>query len=102
MSKLSDGFISLPGGIGTLEETFEIFTWLQLGLQIKPIGLLNITNFYDHLKSLLKVMVNQNFLLEQHLQMLLMESDIEILLNRLLSYKPVKLDKWFDKKMNLV
>jgi uncharacterized protein (TIGR00730 family) len=101
MSKLSDGFISLPGGIGTLEETFEMFTWLQLGLQIKPMGLLNIANFYDDIKNMLQRMVADEFLLDQHRNMLLMESDIEKLLKKLLSYQPVKLDKWFDKQKNM-
>lgn len=101
MSKLSDGFISLPGGIGTLEETFEMFTWLQLGLQIKPMGLLNISNFYDDLKNMLQRMVADEFLLDQHRDMLLMEEDIEILLEKLLAYQPVKLSKWFDRQRNM-
>lgn len=101
MSKLSDGFISLPGGIGTLEETFEMFTWLQLGLQIKPMGLLNISNFYDDLKNMLQRMVADEFLLDQHRNMLLMEEDIEILLEKLLAYQPVKLSKWFDRQRNM-
>jgi len=100
MNELSDGFISLPGGVGTLEETFEMFTWLQLGLHLKPMGMLNISGFYDDLHKLLLRMVNQKFLLEQHFEMLLMDSDIEVLLSRLLQYKPVKLDKWFDRKEN--
>jgi uncharacterized protein (TIGR00730 family) len=101
MSSLSDGFISLPGGIGTLEETFEMFTWLQLGLQIKPMGLLNISNFYDDLKNMLQRMVADEFLLDQHRNMLLMERDIEILLEKLLAYQPVKLSKWFDRQRNM-
>jgi uncharacterized protein (TIGR00730 family) len=101
MNKLSDGFISLPGGIGTLEETFEMFTWLQLGLQVKPMGLLNISNFYDDLKNMLQRMVADGFLLDQHRNMLLMERDIEILLEKLLSYKPVRLSKWFDTQRNM-
>lgn len=101
MNKLSDGFISLPGGIGTLEETFEMFTWLQLGLQIKPMGLLNISNYYDDLQNLLQRMVADRFLLDQHRNMLLMESDVDVLFENLLSYQPVKLDKWFDKQKNM-
>ncbi|MFH2065572.1 MAG: TIGR00730 family Rossman fold protein [Pseudomonadota bacterium] len=101
MSRLSDGFLSLPGGIGTLEETFEMFTWLQLGLQVKPMGMLNISGFYDDLKNLLQRMVAESFLLDQHRNMLLMEPDIAVLLEKLLLFKPVKLDKWFDRQKNM-
>ncbi len=102
MSDLSDGFISLPGGIGTIEETFEMFTWLQLGLQIKPLGLLNVSGFYDHLKQFLESMVQKGFLLKQHLEMLLIMPEVESLLDTLLVYKPQKLDKWFDKEKNKI
>ncbi len=102
MSDLSDGFISLPGGIGTIEETFEMFTWLQLGLQIKPLGLLNVSGFYDYLKQFLESMVKKGFLLEEHLEMLLIMPEVESLLDKLLYYKPKKLEKWFDKEKNRV
>ena len=98
MSRLSDGFLSLPGGIGTLEETFEMFTWLQLGLQVKPMGLLNITGFYDHLNQMLQKMVAESFLLDAHRNMLLVDSDVQMLLEKLVRFQPVKLDKWFDRK----
>ena len=101
MSQLSDGFLSLPGGIGTLEETFEMFTWLQLGLQVKPMGLLNITGFYDHLSRMLQKMVSESFLLDAHRNMLLVDSDVEPLLEKLIQFQPVKLDKWFDREKNL-
>lgn len=101
MSDLSDGFLSLPGGIGTLEETFEMFTWLQLGLQIKPMGLLNIAGFYDDLSRMLQKMVAESFLLDAHRNMLLVDSDVGTLLDKLVRFKPVKLDKWFDRKKNL-
>ena len=62
MATLSDGFIAMPGGIGTLEELFEVFTWSQLGLHEKPIGLLNVNGFYDGLIAFLKHVVTQGFL----------------------------------------
>jgi len=100
MSELSDGFIALPGGIGTLEELFEAYTWLQLGIQIKPLGLLNVSGFFDHLKRFLNLMVQQGFLLRPHLDMLLMDPDEERLLDRLMTSKPQNLGKWFDRDKN--
>jgi len=100
MSELSDGFIALPGGIGTLEELFEAYTWLQLGIQIKPLGLLNVSGFFDHLKRFLTLMVQQGFLLRPHLDMLLMDPDEERLLDRLMTSKPQNLGKWFDRDKN--
>ncbi len=100
MSELSDGFITLPGGIGTLEETFEMLTWVQLGIQPKPVGLLNPLGFFDHLQTFLENMVDHGFLLRQHLNMLLIDSEIESLLGRLESHTPEVIEKWFDKEKN--
>lgn len=100
MSEISDGFVSLPGGIGTLEETFEMLTWGQLGIHSKPVGLLNIMGFFDHLLKFLTIMVEQGFLLSQHLEMLQIDSDPQSLLERLETYKPLALEKWFDKEIN--
>lgn len=102
MSELSDGFISLPGGIGTLEETFEMFTWLQLGLHAKPLGLLNPLGFYDHLNRFLEHMVGEGFLMNLHLEMLMVESDCETLLGRFERYEPVIQGKWFDQNQHKV
>ncbi len=102
MSELSDGFISLPGGIGTLEETVEIFTWLQLGLQVKPFGLVNVNGFYDHLIDFFNNVVKSGFLRKEHLDMMLVEKDAGTLVDKLLAYKPVKLEKWFDVKKHRV
>lgn len=102
MSELSDGFISLPGGIGTMEETFEMFTWLQLGLHLKPVGLLNISGYYDHLERFLENMTCNGFLSEQHLDMLHIMSDSTALLDRLSECKPQKIEKWFDREKNKV
>jgi uncharacterized protein (TIGR00730 family) len=98
MAELSEGFIILPGGIGTLEEMFEVFTWLQLGLHAKPIGVLNIVGFYDPLLSFLDSMVTAGFLRQEHRDMLLVEADLEALLMRMEAFTVPDLGKWWPKK----
>lgn len=98
MAELSDGFIAMPGGIGTLEELFEMFTWLQLGFHEKPLGLLNIDGFYDNLILFLQQTVQKKFLQEQHLGMLIVESDPDKLLKRFENFTPPHLNKWLDKE----
>ncbi len=100
MSGMADGFISLPGGIGTLEETFEMFTWLQLGLQNKPIGLLNTRGFFDRLIMFLKQMVEEGFLLSAHRDMMFVEQNDVKLLHRMENNTPKTLKKWFDVDAN--
>ena len=97
MAELSDGFIAMPGGIGTLEELFEMFTWLQLGFHEKPLGLLNVDGFFDILILFLKQTVQKKFLQEKHLEMLIIESDPERLLQRFKDFKPQHVDKWLSK-----
>ncbi len=94
MHELSDGFITLPGGFGTLEELFEIITWSQLGLHQKPIGLLNIGGFYDDLLGLLKNMVRRGFLKTENYELLLVDSDIDTLLKKMKTFEPKKVAKW--------
>ncbi len=94
MHELSDGFITLPGGFGTLEELFEIITWSQLGLHQKPIGLLNIGGFYDHLLGLLENMVRRGFLKMENYELLLVDDDIDRLLEKMKAFKPVQVPKW--------
>jgi uncharacterized protein (TIGR00730 family) len=94
MHELSDGVIALPGGFGTMEELFEMLTWAQLGLHKKPIALLNINGFYDHLKSLLKVMVTSGFLKEINFNMLLVSGEIEDLLTKMDNYRAPLVGKW--------
>jgi uncharacterized protein (TIGR00730 family) len=96
MAELADGFIALPGGIGTMEELFEAFTWLQLGLHRKPVGLLNVCGFYDSLLQFLTHMEQQRFLKTAHLQTLLVEQEIERLLDRLEAFVPKKVAKWME------
>jgi uncharacterized protein (TIGR00730 family) len=83
MAQLSDQFVALPGGVGTLEEVMEILTWLQLGLHLKPVGLLNVGGFYDPLLQLLDQMRDEQFVTPAHRAMLTVERDAETLLDRL-------------------
>jgi uncharacterized protein (TIGR00730 family) len=75
MAKLSDAFIALPGGYGTMEELFEVITWMQLGFHHKPIALLNTCGYYDNLAGFLDHMLVQGFILPQNRQLLIIESD---------------------------
>lgn len=87
MAELADGFIILPGGPGTMEEFFEVFTWAQLGLHEKPCGILNIDGYYDSLIALFKQMETQGFIIPEHAAMLLVESTPEALLERFRQYE---------------
>ena len=94
MADLSDGFIALPGGIGTLEELFETFTWLQLGFHDKPVALLNVAGFYDHLLAFLRHAADERFLGPAHLESLLVETDAAPLLARMARFRAPSLAKW--------
>ena len=96
MHDLSDGFIALPGGFGTLEELFEIITWAQLGLHQKPIGLLNINGFYNDLIELLEKMTVKGFLKMENLELLIVDDNIESLLNKMKVFKPMQVPKWLN------
>lgn len=97
MAELADGFIALPGGIGTLEELFEIWTWAQLGFHNKPLGLLNVAGYYDALIRFLDHVTEQQFLKPRHYQMLMVESHAEQLLKRFLSYQHPTIEPWLGK-----
>jgi uncharacterized protein (TIGR00730 family) len=88
MADLSDGFITLPGGIGTLEGYFEILTWGQLGIHSKPSGILNVAGYFDHLIEFLDHAVVEGFLKQEHREMIVVESDPRQLLERLKAYAP--------------
>ncbi len=94
MYELSDAFVALPGGTGTLDELFEVFTWIQLGFLAKPLGLLNVDNYFNNLTLFLSHTVEQRFVKAEHLDMLLVDSDQETLLSRLRSYTPIQTTKW--------
>lgn len=94
MHDLSDGFIALPGGFGTMEELFEILTWGQLGLHTKPIGLLNVNGFYDPLIAMARQMLDRGFLRQTHFDMLLTSDSISDLLLKMDSYRSPDLPQW--------
>jgi len=97
MHDLSEGFIALPGGFGTLEELFEILTWGQLGLHKKPIGILNINNFYDELLAMLHKMVAKKLLKEENMNLVLVSDNIADLLEKMKDFKPLPVPKWMNK-----
>ena len=96
MQEVSDGFIALPGGMGTLEELFEILTWLQLGLHNKPIGLLNTNHFYDDLLKMLETMVRKGLLKMKNYELLLVSDSIETLLEKMEQFKAPQIPKWLN------
>lgn len=94
MSRLSEGFIALPGGNGTLEEFFEVLTWAQLGEHYKPCGLLNVAGYYDPLLAVFDQMVEKAFLNGEHRKLVLVEEDPSALLGEFEGYEPPKTVKW--------
>ncbi len=97
MADLSDGFIALPGGCGTYDEFFEIFTWAQIGIHQKPIGLLNVVNYFDPLLTLLTHGVNEGFIPPQYMSLLHQSDNPGDLLDRLAAYTPpTRQPKWTD------
>jgi uncharacterized protein (TIGR00730 family) len=88
MGELSDAFVALPGGLGTLEELFEVWTWAQLGLHRKPVALLDAADFYAPLASFLDHAVNEHFIKITNRAMLLTETDPVVLLDQLMAYAP--------------
>ncbi|MBI5030370.1 MAG: TIGR00730 family Rossman fold protein [Chloroflexi bacterium] len=93
MADLSDGFIALPGGLGTIEEFFEVATWAQLGIHPKPCGLLNVKNYYDRLIDFLDHTVTEQFVESEHRSMIMVDDNPERLLSKFETYQPPKLDK---------
>ena len=83
MAELSDGFIAMPGGMGTLEELFEMLTWSQLGIHAKPVGVLNVAGFYDKLVAFMAHLQDEGFVREQHARLMMVESEPDALLARL-------------------
>lgn len=101
MADLAEGFIILPGGFGTLEEFFEVLTWLQLGLHAKPIGVLNVNGFYDPLFSQMNLMVEHRFLKQANRDLVFNETDPEILITKMKSFDAKPDDVWFRDR-NLI
>jgi len=97
MAERADGFIAMPGGIGTFEEFFEILTWAQLGFHQKPCAILNISGYYDGLLALCDQAVNEGFLRREHRRLILEDSDPERLLAKMRDFTPSTLEKWLDQ-----
>jgi uncharacterized protein (TIGR00730 family) len=97
MADLSDAFVALPGGYGTLDETFEILTWAQLGLHAKPVAMLNVAGFFDPLLAWMRHAVQEGFLRAEHLHLLHVATDAEELLAMLARHKAASpVPKWID------
>lgn len=94
MYELSDFFIALPGGFGTLDEIFEAVTWAQLGYHPKPCGLLNTAGYYDELLAFLKKSVKQRFIRKEHFDMLHVGKSPASLIDRMSDYRPPVIRKW--------
>lgn len=88
MSSMSDGFLTLPGGYGTLEEFFETLTWAQLRLHTKPCALLDVAGFWDNLLAMVATGVGEGFIPAEHRRLILSDSDPETLLDQMASYAP--------------
>lgn len=97
MADLSDGFIALPGGYGTYDELFEIVTWAQLGLHAKPVGLLNVANFFDPLLALIAHSATEGFISSRHSAFVLQQTTPAALLDSFAAYQPVASgSKWSE------
>ena len=94
MADLSDGFIALPGGWGTLEEIFEVLTWAQLGLHAKPCGLLNVDGYFDDLDRFLERAVVEAFVRPEYRPMIMLDDAADRLLDRFAAYRAPRVKKW--------
>jgi len=94
MYELADGFIALPGGMGTLEELAEVITWYQIGYHAKPIGILNVNGFYDGLHHLFLHMIGEGFLKPEYIQNVIIDSDPISLINKMQQQEMKEIDKW--------
>jgi uncharacterized protein (TIGR00730 family) len=99
MAELAEGFIAMPGGMGTLEEFCEIITWAQLGLHEKPCGLLNMQGYYDPLLDFVGRMSDEGFLKEKHKGLVLSSTTAENLLAIMRNFEPIRVQKWVDTRL---
>ncbi len=97
MAELSTAFIALPGGLGTLEELFEVLTWVQLGIHTKPCGLVNVGGYFNGLLEFISHAVEERFLKPDHQSMILVDSDIKALLDAVEAFVPPIVEKWLDR-----
>jgi uncharacterized protein (TIGR00730 family) len=93
---LSDGFIALPGGFGTIEEVTELLTWSQLGLSGKPCGIINVNGYFNALLSFFDCAVTEGFMKQEHRDMLLVEKTPEEILDKIYAYKAPSVEKWVE------
>lgn len=100
MADLSDGFIALPGGYGTFEEFCEVLTWAQLGLHAKPCGLLNPTGFFDPLLALFDHAVAEQFIVDKHRELLVVDEDPQRLVARMQTHRLPQVQKWIDREQS--
>ena len=98
MADLSDAFVSMPGGVGTFEELFEVYTWAQLGYHQKPVALLNVEGYYDPLIAMLRHTVEEGFMRAPFLDMLQVASDPAEMIDALRKYVPPVADRWPEKR----
>jgi len=97
MAEDSDGFIALPGGLGTMEELFEVWTWAQLGFHQKPCGLMNVAGYYDHLTAFIDHAVDQEYVKAAHQDALLVATEPNELLQKMASYHATPDGKWIGR-----
>ena len=97
MAERAEGMIALPGGFGTLEEWFEVLTWSQLGLHVKPCGLLNVAGYYDPLLKMLDHMVDEKFVRVAHRDMIIASTSCTELLAALQTFRAPLVPKWLDR-----
>ena len=97
MAELADGFIAMPGGFGTIEEWFEVLTWSQLGMHSKPIGLLNVSGFYDPLLQFAQHAARTGFVRDENLSLFVSANEPPALLNAMQDWQPVRVSKWMGK-----
>ena len=98
MFQLSEGFIALPGGFGTLEEVVEILTWQQLGLHQYPVGFLNVEGHYDHLRLFFQQMEKSKLLRTDHLDMAIFNANVPDLLEKMRAYQAPEVAKWLHSR----
>ena len=98
MANLSDAFVALPGGLGTVEELFEVYTWSQLGLHLKPCALLDVEGYYEGIATFLSHAVQERFVRADHRDMLIVEQEPRLLMERLRAFEPAAVvPKWIDR-----
>jgi uncharacterized protein (TIGR00730 family) len=98
MADLADAFVAMPGGVGTFEEFFEVYTWAQLGYHQKPVGLLDVNGYYDPLMTMLRHTVEEGFMRAPYLDLIQVAAEPAEMLAKLAAYTPPKHDKWTEKR----